>query len=921
MPFAKCGDLSGHVFDGATGEPLVGATVEVLATAKYAIVGLDGSFSIKNVPNGVHILEVSFLGFERSQKEITVNGNTTVEIVLREDSADLEEFVVQGSMIKGSEMQARNLERNAPNTLNVISKKAIELSPDITVANIVQRVSGLSVERNANGDPQHAIVRGMDKRYNYTLINGVKIPSPDNKNRYIPLDIFPAQLLERLEVSKSLTAGMEGDAIGGAVNLVMKDAPEEFMIEGDLQLGYNQINFDRGYYQYDRSEINRQSPYEQFGSQYFAEVSDFPTSNMSFENQKQESGSNWQLFTMPDLLGSLTLGNRYFGNKLGVMLGGSFQNSYRGVDSNWFRTGMDNFGSGRPTLQRLQERKSSTQQQRYAIHSKLDYYFNENHKIDLYLGNYQLNDFRVRDMVDTETEGRNFSMEEGNGILTHITRYTTRYQNIRTANLSGEHKFNSNFRVHWSGVGSIAGSESPDDGIFKRNGELANFVEQPQNIERRNYRRWENNTDTDLTGYLNFYYTPSEIAHLNEISVGGMYRKRERDSFFNRYIFDPANPAFQIQGIHWESYADVNWGLLNPRGGVSDPLNFESYENISAAYLNTNWSNWGAEVNLGVRLEHTVQGYELKVAQQSVNADSSQNYVDVLPSIGIKYKLAEKTNLRASYYKALARPGFHEIVPYRLSEDDGFDESGNPSLNRVRSHNYDLRWEYFPSLTEQVLVGAFVKDIRDPIEYTLVRDRVTSGPLSLRPNNFGNAFNWGLEADFIKFFNKIGIRMNYTYTNSTITTPKINQRRENPDDESSQLVQVPVDQSRPLQGQADHIGNLSLMYKNQLSGTDMQIAMVYTGERIEFVSPFLENDHWSKPITQLDFSFDQKIGKYLTVFARINNILDSPYELFIKSPLAREEARFPYQSNPEETTVRIDRYGQSYRLGIRFKVN
>ncbi len=915
------GDLLGHVFDETTGEPLIGATVRVVETSMYDIVGLDGSFHIKGIPNGIHQLEVSFLGFEKLMLEVTVSGKTETEIFLKEDSSELEEFVVQGNMMRGSEMQARNLEKNAPNTLNVISKRAIELSPDITVANIVQRVSGLSIERNANGDPQHAIVRGMDKRYNYTLVNGVKIPSPDNKNRYIPLDIFPAQLLERLEVSKSLTAGMEGDAIGGAVNLVMKDAPEEFLIEGDLQLGYNQINFDRGFYGYDRSGVNRLSPYEQYGSGYFAEVSDFPTSSMVFENAKKETGRNWPMFQMPDVLGSLTAGSRFFGNRFGVMLGGSFQNSFRGVDSNWYRVGMDNFGSGRPTLQTLQERKSSTQQQRYAIHSKMDFIFNKDHKIDLYLGNYQLNDFRVRDMLDTNVEGRNFSLENGNGILTYITRYTTRFQNIRTANLSGEHQLGANFRVHWSGVGSIAGSESPDDGIFKRNGELANFEELPQNIERRNYRRWENNTDTDLTGYVNAYYTPQDVNVLEEISFGGMYRDRKRDSFFNRYIFDPISPAFQIQGIHWESYEDVNWDLLNPRGGVSDPLNFDSYENISAAFINTKWIKWDTEFNIGVRVEHTLQGYELRVAQQSVNSDSSQNYIDVLPSLGVIYRISEKMNLRASYYKALARPGFHEIVPYRMSEDDGFDESGNPALNRVRANNYDVRWEFFPSRTEQLLVGTFVKDIRDPIEYTLVRDRVTSGPLSLRPNNFGNAFNWGVEADFIKYFNKFGIRMNYTYTNSTITTTKINQRRENPEDESSQLVQVPENQSRPLQGQADHIGNLSLMYKNQLSGTDMQLAVVYTGERIEFVSPFLDNDHWSKPITQLDFSFDQKIGNHFTLFARVNNILDAPYELFIKSPLAREEARFPYQGNSDETTVRVDRFGQSYRLGLRFKIN
>jgi len=908
----QAASISGYVLDKDTKEPLIGATVLLIGTNHYAIVSVDGSYSIKNLPEGEYRVEVSFVGYDKINETIAVNGaSLKKDFMLEFGSSGLSEIIVSGNMISGSEMQARSLERNAANTLNIISKRAIELSPDITVANIVQRVSGLSVERNASGDPQHAIVRGMDKRYNYTLINGVKIPSPDNKNRFIPLDIFPAQLLERLEVSKSLTPLMEGDAIGGAVNLVMKNAPEEFMLEGDIQLGYNQINLDRGFYSYDRSDVNRQSPYEQFGRTYDADVSDFSTSNMM---QRK--------FTpLPDILGSVTYGDRFFNDRLGLMLGGSFQNSFRGSDSNWYRADVDNFGSGRPTLSRLQERVSSTQQQRAALHSKLDYVINRDHKINLYLGNYYLNDFRVREMLDTDVDGRNYDFQSGNGILSHITRFTSRYQNIQTATLGGEHTFGERLTADWSGVYSMAKNEVPDDGLFIRNGELINFVQQPQNIERRNSRRWERNTDKDITGYLNFSFDPNLVNQHTRIQFGGMYRDKVRDSFFNRYIFDPTRPAFQEQGVHWNTFEDVTWQLLNPRGGTSDPLNFESYEKITAGYINTKWDILRTEINAGVRVEHTDQGYTLRVASQTVNPDSSQTYIDFLPSVSFRHRLSDKMNLRGSYYKALSRPGFHEIVPYRMSEDDGFDERGNPNLKRVRAHNYDVRWEYFPTLAEQILIGAFVKDIRDPIEFALARTNIFSGPLSLQPVNFGNALNFGIEADFIRYFNRIGLRFNYTYTNSQITTSKIERRRENPNDETSQLIQTNVDQTRSLQGQADHIGNLSLMYKDNARGLDAQLSAVYTGERIEFVSPFLNNDHWSRPITQLDFSLDKKIGRSITAFVRVNNILDAPYELFIKSPLAREDAVFPYQNRQNETVVRSDRYGQSYRVGIRFKMN
>jgi outer membrane cobalamin receptor len=120
-------------------------------------------------------------------------------------SKDLGEVTVRATASGSNDRDARRIEQNATQVMNIVSGRAIEVSPDLTVANVMQRVSGVSIERNSNGDGQYAILRGMDKRYNYTLVNGVKIPSPDNKYRYVPLDLFPADLLDRLEVYKTLT--------------------------------------------------------------------------------------------------------------------------------------------------------------------------------------------------------------------------------------------------------------------------------------------------------------------------------------------------------------------------------------------------------------------------------------------------------------------------------------------------------------------------------------------------------------------------------------------------------------------------------------------------------------------------------------------------------------------------------------------
>src|SRR5690606_8409131 len=107
-----------------------------------------------------------------------------------------------------------------------------------------------------------------------------------------PLDIFPAVFLERLDVYKSLTADMEADAIGGTINMAMKDAPVREFLEADVQLGVNDLNFKRGFDTYDRSKLNRKSPRELFGSDYRAVPDDFPVENMIDERKTP----------MPDIL-------------------------------------------------------------------------------------------------------------------------------------------------------------------------------------------------------------------------------------------------------------------------------------------------------------------------------------------------------------------------------------------------------------------------------------------------------------------------------------------------------------------------------------------------------------------------------------------------------------------------------------------
>src|SRR5680860_42173 len=212
------GTIKGYVYDLETGSPLVNATLQLDKSNLYAVSGLNGSFIIENVPQGEYTIIIKHVALKTFKRTIKILENEvyTLKAGLKQDSENnLQEVIVTAKKDGSTERTARSLEQNAPQIMNVVSSRAIEISPDLTVADIVKRVSGVSIERDNAGNGQYAILRGMDKRYNNTLINGVKIPSPDKYNRYVPLDISPSELLERLEVFKTLTPAMEGDAIGG----------------------------------------------------------------------------------------------------------------------------------------------------------------------------------------------------------------------------------------------------------------------------------------------------------------------------------------------------------------------------------------------------------------------------------------------------------------------------------------------------------------------------------------------------------------------------------------------------------------------------------------------------------------------------------------------------------------------------------
>jgi len=925
---AVASDLKGYVYDKNNKEQLVGATITLLPSGARTFSSLEGSFVFKNIAPGKYRITVQYVGYMELDTVVDASEKKMPPFVvyLSPNTKDLSSVIISASKNGESEEFAKRKEQAAANIVNIVSAHSIALSPDITVANVMQRISGVSVERNSSGDGQYAIIRGMDKRYNTTLINGVKIPSPDNRNRYVPLDIFPADLVERIEVIKSLTPDMEADAAGGVINLVMKNAPDKFKLEGNAGTGYGQLFLNRDFYSYSRATINLRSPIERTGPGVYASLAAFPYSNLITKTAKPPLNKNF----------SLTLGDRFLNNKLGVIVSGSYQNAYRGSNSNVLLQSVtvpaapDMNTSQQPAFSDVYSRQYSSRIDRSGIETKIDYNFNPDNSISVFATYLQLNERRARLTSDSLLGGYHTRDNYiGSYAIYNNTETRSDLQSIDNITLQGKNKLSKSFITDWSLVASEAKRQLPDIAEFST-GEPVNpntntgtyTIGAPQTENES--RQWIHNTDKDLAGYLNFHYKTTISGHAALFGFGGMYRHKERDNFDNKYdltpVSDPDSVYQKFVSIPASKFTFVpaNAALGN---ATENPGIYHAYENVGGGYVQLKYNaSARLEVLAGMRIETTHQNYvsSLNAALSGKSADI--RFIDFLPSLQGKYSFSQRNALRFSYFRSIFRPAFADLIPFpdKSGSNDSYLTEGDPYLKHTVIDNFDLRYEMFAKGLDQFMIGAFYKMINNPIEYAFSSG---SGSYSatpvLSPQNFGTANNFGIEAVFRKYFGNFGISGNYTFTNSVIRATKLYVYLTT----SGSTVYTNVEDRRPLQGQSAHIANFSLLYKSVKNKIDAQLALVYTGTRINTLSQYKGFDNWEKATTNLDFSAQKEFGKHFILYVKANNLLNTPFVLIVKqhNNAYNTTTKLPFQESPNYITVQYDKFYASYSIGFRFK--
>jgi TonB-dependent receptor len=233
--FAAGGNVEGTVVDEKTGEALAGANIILAGTSRGAAADMDGKFVISNVTPGTYVIKASYIGYYETKATIVVKDGQTVKQNFKLAPVTLQGETVVVTAQAFGQTQAINQQLAADQIMNVVSAAKIQELPDANAAESIGRLPGIAVMRSG-GEGNEVVIRGLAPKYNAVTIDGVQMSSSDPNDRSSDLSMISSSMLEGIQVTKSATADMDADVLGGTVNFVMREAKTENTGKPDFHL-------------------------------------------------------------------------------------------------------------------------------------------------------------------------------------------------------------------------------------------------------------------------------------------------------------------------------------------------------------------------------------------------------------------------------------------------------------------------------------------------------------------------------------------------------------------------------------------------------------------------------------------------------------------------------------------------------------
>jgi len=879
---AQAGEVVGSVADASGTRALQAASVRLIELGRVATTGRDGRFSFGDVPAGTYTLETSYVGADpvRQSIEVPETGRITVNVAL--SGADGGDILVIGQA--ANQASALSRQRAADGVSSVLTRDAIGQFPDQNVAESLRRLPGLNI-LDDQGEGRFVSVRGLDPELNAASVNGVRLPAPESDVRSVALDVISSDIIESIEVRKSLTPDMDADTIGASI------------------------------------EINTTSAFDRKKDLLAAKI----------------EGSYNDMTESVSPKGSIDFSKK-LGDDFGIAGGFSYYRR-KFATNNQEVDGWDVTDDGLVYADTVEYRDYDVERKRLSGSLSLD--FRAGDSTTLYArGLYsQFDDQEYRRRLIFEMEegprGGNadavaFSSEDEDQEISVQRDLKDRFerQRIRSLVLGGKtetERWKLDYSASWA-KSSETERGSIDPASFERvfengddfgvsfnyardrlvpytiTGGQAAFLD-PDEYELDKVERTTLSSSQDEEFALKADIARSFPTDSGAFTVqfGGKARWREKSYDADRDIFELADGVDFTLGMHdLLGPQDYDLAIIEPAlakksfrryfegnpgdfaiddGDTFEESNVSDYsvtEDVTAAYLLGRWDSSQWRVIGGMRMEHTrndIRGNEVILEEETVAPlEFRRSYTDWLPSLTVRYEPIRNLVFRAAGSRSLVRPKLSKLAPNVVIDDDE-GEIGNPFLKPYKAWNLDLSAEYYFAGNGALSAGLFWKDVRDYIvditEFDTSYNGIELDELTTATNGESAKIK-GLEIGYSQIFTMLPapfdgllLQLNYTYTDAKGTLVSY----DGDDDPYLRTIGLPAS--------SKHTVNAVLGYEK--GPVSLRAAGTYRSKYLDEAGGAANEDRIVAGQFRLDLSAKYRITPGVRLFAEWVNVTDAPY--------------------------------------------
>ncbi|MEH6790673.1 TonB-dependent receptor [Parasphingorhabdus sp.] len=906
MPAAAwAGTISGVVVDPSETRGLQAAQVRIVELDRVETTDRDGSYVFADVAAGTYTLETRYIGTDVIQTKVTVSetGTTRADIILQGgENADI---VVIGQ--SANQASALSRQREADGVSSVLTRDAIGQFPDQNVAESIRRLPGVNV-LNDQGEGRFVSVRGLDPELNSSSLNGVRLPSPESDVRSVALDVISSDLIESIEIKKSLTPDMDADTIGASIEINTTSA-------FDRKKGLFAVKLEGSYNEYADSVTPKGSV------DFSTRIGDNVGISGGFSYYKREFESDNIEAAGWDVDGGTVYAEEVEYRDYDVTrkrISGSLNVDVRASD---FTT---MFVRGNYSVFDDQEYRRRTtiifDEAPASGDANSAFFTDADGRIEV---RRDIKDRFERQRIATYQIG----MDHDDGVWNaHLSGSWARSSEKENGSVDP-----TRFRSRFDGDGVDVNMDYSDPRIplysVTSGADLFNDPTE-YGFNRAELSKLSDSVDTEyaLKGDLG----RSFIMDGGEFTVQAGFKSRWRTKSYNfdgifygdydgdytladvlgsqTYRITDMGPVASYRGA--TEFLFANLGNFEVDQYETDllslPSDYSADEDVLAGYLLGRYDSSTLRVIGGLRAERTSN----KLFGQLVVDDGDdvtdvipvnveRRYTDWLPSLTVRFQPQDQLVLRLAGYKSLVRPKLSKMAPRFTINEDEEAEFGNPDLLPYRAWNADASAEYYFSSNGAVSIGAFYKSIDNFIvDQTLTTPGTFQGidyQELTRAINGDKAEIFGVEASFSQVMDFLPspldgflVNLNYTYTDATGTVL------------TDGDITTPREISLP--SSSKHTFNAVLGYEK--GPFDFRLAGTYRDKYLDELGDDATTDRIVDNHFQLDASVKFKLTKNIRLFGEWININNAKY--------------FAYQNfGGAQRNLQYEEYGSTFKFGVK----